>query len=60
MKKTPIFVGVIAFALTLKTQAQSVSDSLKVQQLDEVFLSDSKTNLQKSDSSMIGSSNVCF
>lgn len=45
MKTTPIFVGVIAFALTLQTKGQSVTDSLKVQQLDEVFLSDSKTNL---------------
>ena len=45
MTTTPIFVGVIALALTLQTKAQSVIDSLKVQQLDEVFLSDSKTNL---------------
>ena len=53
MKTTPIFVGVIAFALTLQTQAQSVIDSLKVQQLEEVFLSDSKTNLQSQYSGKI-------
>lgn len=53
MKTTPIFVGLIAFALTLQTKAQSVTDSLKVQQLDEVFLSDSKTNLQSQYSGKI-------
>ena len=53
MKTTPIFLGVMAIALTLQTQAQSVSDSLKVQQLDEVFLSDSKTNLQSQYSGKI-------